>query len=113
MQLNLQTFLQTLPLYLFQVEVTYHYARTYIPFIEFKLSSLLLAPTCTLPNLLRCQAVREVMRGDVGPWGTDWVCLVSSWSEGLPLNLVLYMSFSIFAYSTYIFRANFDLIVSP
>ncbi len=44
---------------------------------------------------------------------TDWVCLEASRSVGLPLNLVLYMTFSIFVYFVvYLQCSNFDLVVS-
>jgi hypothetical protein len=52
------------------------------------------------------------MRGGMGPLGAvsiwSWVPL----SFGRPLNLVLYMSFRIFAYSSHILKANFDLMGS-
>ena len=52
------------------------------------------------------------MRGGEGPPGT---VSIWSWSPllfGRPLNLVLYMSFRIFAYSSNILKANFDLMDS-
>jgi hypothetical protein len=54
-------------------------------------------------------------RGDEGGEGPPGV--VSIWSRsplffGRPLNLVLYMPFRIFAYSSNILKANFDLMES-
>ncbi len=62
--------------------------------------------------LFVCQAWREVMRGCEGPSGT---VSIWSWSPlffGCPLNLVLYMPFRIFAYSSNILKTNFDLMES-
>jgi hypothetical protein len=58
--------------------------------------------------LLGCQAWREVMRGDKGPLGA-----VSLWSRvpiplGLPLKLILYMPFKIFAYTSNILKASLN-----
>ena len=52
------------------------------------------------------------MRGGEGPPGT---VSIWSWSPlffGCPLNLVLYMPFRIFAYSSNILKSNFDLMES-
>ena len=52
------------------------------------------------------------MRGGEGPPGA---VSIRSWSPlflGRPLNLVLYMPFRIFAYSSNIIKANFDLMDS-
>ena len=52
------------------------------------------------------------MRGDEGPPGA---VSIWSWSPpflGRPLNLTLYMPFRIFAYSSNILKANFDLMES-
>ena len=62
--------------------------------------------------LLDCQDWREVMRGGEGPSGA---VSIRSWSPlfvGRPLNLVLYMPFRIFVYSSNIIKANFDLVES-
>ena len=69
-------------------------------------------------TLLDCQAVRELIRGGVdpqvgqsgvSPWSdlplTGWT-EVPPWSD-LPLNRILYIPFSIFAYSSNIFIASF------
>jgi hypothetical protein len=52
------------------------------------------------------------MRGDEGPPGA---VSIWSWSPlffGRPLNLVLYMPFRMFTYSSNIFKDNFDLMES-
>jgi hypothetical protein len=69
------------------------------------LSSRLLLPFLALPNFARlgCRASRELMKGGVGPRGTDWACIETSLStslpEGLPMNLTLYIPLRIFASS--------------
>ncbi len=52
------------------------------------------------------------MRGDMDPLE---VVSIGSWvplSLGRPLNLVMYMSFRMFAYSSNILKASFDLLDS-
>jgi len=77
------------------------------------LSSRLLLPFLALPNFARlgCRASRELMKGGVGPRGTDWACIETSLStslpEGLPMTLTLYIPLRIFA-SSNIFMVNFD-----
>ena len=73
--------------------------------------------------LLGWQAVRELKRGGVGPhagqagaspwWDLPgaWRAEVPPWSD-LPLDRILYIPFSIFAYSSNIFIANLDLMSS-
>jgi hypothetical protein len=52
------------------------------------------------------------MRGGMGPPGAESVRSWVSLSLGRPSNLVLYMPFRIFAYSSNILKANFDLMDS-
>ncbi len=52
------------------------------------------------------------MRGDEGPPGAVSIWLWSTLLSKGPLNLVLYMPFRIFAYSSNIFKTNFDLMES-
>ncbi len=50
-------------------------------------------------------------RGDEGGWGPPGAVSIWSWSPlffGCPLNLVLYMPFRIFTYSSNILKTNFD-----
>ena len=76
------------------------------------------SPSLRFLILLGCQAVRELIRRGVGPQAgqagvSPWSDLplagraeVPPWSD-LPLNRILYIPFSIFAYSSNIFIANF------
>jgi hypothetical protein len=50
------------------------------------------------------------MRGGMGPPGAESVWSWVPLSLGHPLNLVLYIPFRIFAYSSNILKANVDLI---
>ena len=50
------------------------------------------------------------MRGGEGPPGAVSIWAWSPSIFGRPLNLVLYMPFRIFAYSSNIIKANFDLM---
>ena len=52
------------------------------------------------------------MRGGVGPLGAGSACAEASQSAGRPLNLVLYIPFTMFAYSSNNFKANFDPMVA-
>jgi hypothetical protein len=52
------------------------------------------------------------MRGGEGPPGAVSIWLWSPLFFGRPLNLVLYIPFRIFAYSSNILKANFDLMES-
>ncbi len=49
------------------------------------------------------------MRGGMGPSGAESVWSWVSLSFGLPLNLVLYIPFRIFVYSSNILKSNIDL----
>jgi hypothetical protein len=54
-------------------------------------------------------------RGDEGGEGPPGAVSIWSWSSlffGRPLNLVLYIPFRIFVYSSNIFKSNFDLMDS-
>ena len=52
------------------------------------------------------------MRGGEGPPGAVSIWAWSPSIFGRPLNLVLYMPFRIFAYSSNILKASFDLMES-
>jgi hypothetical protein len=52
------------------------------------------------------------MRGGKGPFGTVSIWLWSPLCFGSPLNLILYIPFRIFAYSSNILKTNFDLMDS-
>jgi hypothetical protein len=52
------------------------------------------------------------MRGGMNPLGAVSICSWVPLSLGRPLNLALYMPFRIFAYSSNILKANFDLMDS-
>ncbi len=67
------------------------------------------------PDVISYQAWREVMRGVMGPSGEESVWSWWTWvplSFGRPLNLVLYIPFRIFAYSSNILKTSFDLMDS-
>ncbi len=52
------------------------------------------------------------MRGGKGPLGAESIWSWSPLFFGHPLNLVLYMPFRIFSYSSNILKTNFDLMDS-
>ena len=70
---------------------------------------LLLLPVLVFLTLLVCQSVKELRRGGVGPRSGQ--VGLPPWSD-LPLNRVLSIHFSIFAYSSNIFITNLDLMGS-
>ena len=87
------------------------YVIMYVDAIQPLLHFLLLAP-----NVIRLPILE---RGDEGEHGSAWggVHLVMGanifWTPiKSPLNLVMYMPFRIFAYSSNILKANYDLIDS-
>ncbi len=92
-----------------RVITTVKYENTVLNHIKFMKVTPSSPPSLPFLTLLDCENSRELMTGgDVGPHGTDWVCIESSLSKGL----VLYISLSVFAYSSNIFITSFDLMVS-
>jgi hypothetical protein len=50
------------------------------------------------------------MRGGMGPPGAEFVWSWASLLLGRPLNLTLYIPFRMFAYSSNVLKATFDLM---
>jgi hypothetical protein len=81
--------------------------------MDLEIDSIKCSIKCSLQVcLLGSQSVRESIRGGMGPSATEGVCVEAPPSAGCQLNFIQYMSFRMFAYSSKIFKTNFERLDS-